>query len=227
MRNIITFKGENNRMHGVIVEKMPSIPAPVERGESIAIPGRDGEVWRGEGAFEPVAIAVQIWVRPTADLADVKNWLQGEGALRLGRDVNTWQARVSQGGVYIPCSFNDGWRNTVTFTCEPHRYAPDWEIEIAESGQVIRSVYPVTAKPLIQMQLSGDAEIAIGGAEFEIFDLTGAVWLDCDLLECYTATGLANNHMRGSFPALQPGNNTVTWTGGVEWMRITPRWRLR
>ena len=227
MRNIITFKGENNLMHGVVVEKLPSIPAPVERGESIAIPGRDGEVWRGEDAFEPVDIPVQIWVRPREDLAEVKNWLQGEGALQIGRDINTWQARVSAGGTYIPCAFNDGWKNTITFTCEPFRYAPAPGIDIRASGQVIKSVHPVASKPLIEVELTGDTVINIGATEVELFGLTGVVWLDCDLMECYTAEGLANDHMRGAFPRLEPGDNAVAWDSGVARMRITPRWRLR
>lgn len=226
MRNVITFKGENNFMYGVVVEKMPSIPAPQERGELITIPGRDGDVWRGEDAAQDVSIPVQLWVRPRPDLGPIKEWLSGEGELILGRDHNHWKARVSEPGAYVPCPFNDGWKVTVTFDCQPYRYAPSSPIAISSSPGTIRNIYKRPAMPLIQITLSGDAEINFCGTEFTLSDLTGTVWLDSELMECYTEDGLANNHMVGMFPKIPPGNSTITWTGGVQSMRVTPRWRV-
>lgn len=221
------WKGETNIMHGVVMEKMPSIPAPVERGEQIVIPGRDGEVWRGEDAAGDVLIPVQLWVRPRPDLSPVKEWLSGEGELYLGQDHNRWRARISEPGAYVPCPFNDGWKVTVTFDCQPYRIAPDDAITVTQSGSTVRNIYKRAALPLIRVELNGDAEMNICGTDVAISGLRGTVWLDCELLECYTEDGLANNHMVGRFPKIPPGSSTITWTSGVAAMRVTPRWRLK
>lgn len=226
MRNLMTWKGENNLMHGIVMEKMPSIPAPVERGEQIVIPGRDGEVWRGEDAAGDVLIPVQLWVRPRPDLSAVKEWLSGEGELYLGSDHNHWQARISEPGVYVPCAFNDGWKVTVTFECQPYRIAPDDTFTILTSPSSINNVYQRASLPLIQLELTGDAEINFCGTDITISDLTGTVWLDSEMMECYTEDGLANQRMVGKFPKIPPGTSTISWTSGVQSMRVSPRWRL-
>lgn len=227
MRNIMMWKGETNLMHGVVMEKMPSIPAPVERGEQIVIPGRDGEVWRGEDAAENVPIPVQLWVKPRADLSEVKEWLSGEGELFLGADHNHWRARVSEPGDYVPCAFNDGWRVTITFDCFPYRIAPDDTLTYLTSPGTIYNMYKRPAKPVIRLELAGDAEINFCGTEIAISGLTGTVWVDCELLECYTADGLAGNHMRGRFPVIPPGTSEISWTGDVQTMKVKPGWRLK
>lgn len=227
MRNVITFKGETNLRHGVVVTKLPNIPAPMERGETIVIPGRDGVAWRGEDAYDPVQLPVEIWVRPRPDLEAVKNWLQGSGELKIADSPNVWQARVSAGGDYILCKFADGWTNTVTFECMPFRFAPDRDLQILTSPYAIYNPYPIPAQPLLRVELTGDAEIDFCGTAFELFGLTGTVWLDVELMECYTASGLNNNHMRGEFPRIPSGRSTVQWEGGVTGLTVTPRWRLR
>ena len=222
----MAFKGVNNVMMGAVVEKMPSVPAPAERGESIVIPGRDGEVWRGEGVCEDVLIPVQLWITPRPDLGEVREWLSGEGLLRLGADVNAWQARVSEPGTYVPCAFNDGWKVTTTFECQPYRLAPATDIAVANQPFTIRNIYSRPARPLIELRLTGAATISFCGTSFSLSGLTGKVWIDAELLECYTGSGLANDHMTGAFPAIPPGESEISWTGGVSAMTVRPRWRL-
>ena len=34
-----------------------------------------------------------------------------------------------------------------------------------------------------------------------------------------------NNRMSGDFPTLSPGNSTISWTGNVTYLTVTPNWR--
>lgn len=225
LRNIIKFAGVSNQAYGVVVTSMPAIPAPLERGEAISIPGRSGDVWRGEGAYEAVQISVTLWVPPEADLAAVRGWLSGEGKLYIGSDPYYWRARVSAVTAYTPCVFNDGWTATVTFECMPFRHADGGIFTVTTNPYTVGNIFTAFAEPLIEINLTADAEISFCGTEFALTGLTGTVYVDCELQECYTADGVANDHMTGPFPVIPPGDSEISWTGGVSSMTVTPRWR--
>ena len=225
MKNIMTFNGISNAKHGVIITTMPTIPAPEERGEAIEIPGRNGELWRGEGAYQPITINVPIYVPPTASLPSVIGWLSGEGKLAFGADTAYWQARVSGETHYAPCTFNDGWETTLAFSCDPLRYVPTSAITITESPYTLSNPYTAYAEPLIEITGSGDVTLAVGDTSISLSGLSGTVTLDTSLQECYSDTTLKNDIMTGSFPVLAPGDNVISYSGSVTKLTIDPRWR--
>jgi len=51
------------------------------------------------------------------------------------------------------------------------------------------------------------------------------VTINSDLMDCYKDTLLKNNDMNGEFPVLIVGNNTISWTGIVTKVEITPNFR--
>lgn len=225
MKNIMTFNGISNVKYGVIITTMPTIPAPEERGEAIEIPGRNGELWRGEGAYQPITINVPIYVPPSAKLAEVIGWLSGEGQLTFGADTAYWRARVSGETHYSPCTFNDGWETTLTFSCDPLRYIPTNAITIAASPYTLSNPYTAYAEPLITVTGSGDVTLTIGDISISLTGLNGMVTLDTSLQECYSGTTLKNDIMTGSFPVLAPGDNVISYSGNVTSLTIDPRWR--
>jgi phage-related protein len=55
--------------------------------------------------------------------------------------------------------------------------------------------------------------------------ITDYLNIDCDTMDVYRqAAENKNNLMTGSFPVLPSGNSTVTFTGGISTVTITPRW---
>ena len=73
---------------------------------------------------------------------------------------------------------------------------------------------------------SGDVTLMVGGTQ--IVELTGieeGIVLDSEIQEAYWGETLQNSRMSGPFPALKPGANAISWSGGtVTSVKITPRW---
>ena len=80
------------------------------------------------------------------------------------------------------------------------------------------------AEPVVQVTLSGDAEITIGGYLFALTGLTGTVIIDTPKLECYQDYASKNGNMSGDYPIIPTAGAYVSWTGGVSKIVITPNW---
>lgn len=224
MRNIMYFGNYSNRDFGVIVNNPPPIPTPQERGESIEIPGQNGDIWKGEGVYQPITLVVPIWV-PTERLTQVRGWLTGSGKLKFDAGSLYWDARIGGETHFAPCPIGDGYSAAVTFICQPFRSIESEVIEITSNPQIITNPYSVYSEPLIEVQCAGDFALIVGGSTCIVEGLSGKVLLDSKYQECYQGGTLCNNHMSGAFPVLAVGENEISYSGSVTAIRIMPGWR--
>ena len=74
---------------------------------------------------------------------------------------------------------------------------------------------------------NGTFRITINDVSFQIKDVNGSVVIDSEILEAYTDTISMNNKMVGQFPILGMGENTIEWSGAIQFMEIRPRWRYK
>lgn len=225
MRNIMNFAGRSSVEFGIIVTTLPAIPTPEERGEAIEIPGRNGDIWDGEGAYMPITITVPIWVPPTASLTQVRGWLTGEGKLKFDNGSLYWDARVAGSPSFTPSNLNDGWTANIAFLCQPFRGVEGNDILVSSSPYTLQNPYSAYSEPLLAVECTGDFEINVNGTLASVTGLTGTVMLDTLLQACYQGTNLTNGAMTGAFHTLVPGENTISYTGDVTRITITPRWR--
>ena len=228
MRNYLKYGSYANTDFGIILPAPLVFPSPMERGEAIDIPGRDGVLWQSDGgAYGEIEAAVSMWIPPTADLASVRTWISGARNLEITHGATEYyKARVSSPLAPAPRDFGSGYDAVVTFAAEPFAYVKDaYGISVTASSTNVQNPYPVYALPLLVIDGSGDVEITVGGTTFTLDDLAAPVTLDCAIPECYDGSGPRNDIMRGAFPILAPGDNVVSWTGNVSSITITPRWR--
>ena len=79
-------------------------------------------------------------------------------------------------------------------------------------------------EPTITIQGTGDIELTINNKTFEVVELeSGRTYtIDCHLKEA--EDNLGNNILNntaGDFPELQPGANTISYTGSITSLTIT------
>ena len=225
--NIMTFKGITNRSLGVIVETMPALTTPMERGESVVIAGRDGTVWRSDDCFDMIDITPTLYV-PQSKIADARQWLTGSGDLSFGLNANWhYRARVSQSIPWQPLDFEDGYRAAVAFECQPFRYKNgSAKITVTRSGYAIRNEYGVPALPVLTVHGSGTGRISIGDTTCELTAITDGMVLDCEEYEAYYGNQALNHVMVGPFPFIPPGETGLIFTGGITSIELEPRWRM-
>ena len=84
--------------------------------------------------------------------------------------------------------------------------------------------------PLITVTGSGKGTVTAGTSTVTISDIpSGGIVLDCELQDAYSVDKLQNLNSlitveNNEFPKLTRGKNTITFTGGVESVKIVPRW---
>ena len=113
----------------------------------------------------------------------------------------------------------------ITFRCRPERFlnSGSQPTEVA-SGKKITNPTQYKALPLIHVTGSGNGTLIIQGQTITLKNLTDYINIDSEIMDCYRLPSEnMNSHMEGSFPALLTGENTVTYTGGISSVTITPR----
>lgn len=232
------FAGKDSFIdYGIIISTKPNIPSPKRRVSYIEVPGRDSNLRYDEGTYEDITLTVECTIkgeRIMERLDDIKGWLFSAGESDL---VFSFQAdRKYRAQVVNAIDFKQGFKITsqfvIVFNCRPFKYAVDNTPVIITTGlgTTLVNQGTVVSRPVIKVYCTGNGSFKINNREVTLEDVsTGSVILDSELEEAYYfeagAVVNANNQMSGEFPILDTGNNTITFTGGVTKLEITPNWR--
>lgn len=163
------------------------------------------------------------------NVANVREWLLSpKGYVKLSDDYNTDEYRLAvfNGKLdFEPTFSNHHALFDIAFNCKPQRYLTSGDIAVTvASGGTLVNPTGFDALPLITITGTGDAELSVNGTTVSLTDLDGGIVLDSDMQDAYYGILSANDKMSGDFPVLSAGTNTVTYTGGITSVSITPRW---
>lgn len=101
------------------------------------------------------------------------------------------------------------------------------DITLTTSGQFINNPYCVASEPVITLTGSGDITLIVGQYIILLEDIEGSITIDSRLQEAYNVDELQNGKMTGDFPKLAPGQNSISWTGNVTNVKVTPCFHCR
>lgn len=230
----MTWKGLTASGFGIYVTALPPIESAGRRDTPFTVPRKSGSVHVQDGSRDDIVKRVDLYmpyeqgVGVTA-LRAVMNWLSGSGELILSDEPERYyNARIVNAVDYSPwvTGFDDRIVE-VYFECEPFAYHLYAEPAAASSsGTQLRNPGLAEARPLIQCSGFGDVKFTIAGTEFTLTDIAGSadtsargsLYVDCRDMECYSQTEQGartsrNYRMIGAFPAIPPGDFTVSWQG--------------
>lgn len=114
----------------------------------------------------------------------------------------------------------------ITLRCRPERFllTGKYPISIATGG-IMSNPTKYNAKPLIKITGSGTGTLTVGDTTMSFTDLVDYLYIDCEKQDVFRLpTENRNSLMTGEFPLLIPGNTTITFTGGITGVEITPRY---
>lgn len=215
--------------YGILVEKRPPIPKPQRAIDYIEVPGRNGSLKVDDETYKDIIIPIQCSfgddnVAYKADL--VKAWLDsGEGPLILCNQPDKYYVAHVSDPVDISQEFKIFGKFLVNFRCQPFKYAVDNDvITLTESGIVTNSG-SISSEPIIVVTGTGDITLTINEVDIQLTSVSSYITIDSVLKDAHKDTTLQNSKMLGEFPVLQPGVNTISWTGTVTSLAITPNWR--
>lgn len=225
--NTFTYNGTSSSTYGIFIEHRPVMSFPKRVIESIAVPGRSGNLLFDTGAYENVTLTYQVAyrgsVRPTG--VDIATWLYQNDYLTL---TDTYEPSYFRKAVYVsPLNVTDiinvAGRATITFDCKPQRYLLSGLTVLSPTnGSSISNAYQ-PALPIITF--TGNGTLTVGSTVVTIAGNTGTMTLDCERQTAEVGGNNANNliTLSNGFPVLKNGSNTISWTG-ISTVRVTPNW---
>ena len=231
MQDWFEWNGTRCTEYGIYVSEQPPVTIPQERSVQTKIPGRPGTLTtlEGEDVYDEITLTATCFIRDPVLISSIAGWLKGGGtATFANRPGGFYHARIAN---QIPfekilrgnphCSF------AVIFRCSPpFWYASDVDdVEITTSSYVLVNPGSVYSEPIITVYGSGDITLIINDSFIELEGIEGSITLNSVIQEAYQGETLLNEKMEGEFPILKPGNNMISWTGGVSRLVVTPNWR--
>lgn len=234
MEKYLYFNGHNSSEFFCHIEHKPEIPVPEAKYEDYEVPGRNGKLHADLGYYDNVTVSYQLYFHgknPTAeDARNIKKWLAGTpGAHRLsdGYDPSFFYFATAKPGS-IKNILNRYGRFSVDFDCDPrHFLLAGYDAMDLENGQVLLNPLDQVALPYFEVSGDGnEGKILFNGVEFAVGTIADKkILCDCENWDAYLASGTnANSQIGGTWPSLQPGENTISWSGGVTGVILTPRW---
>ena len=225
------WNGASSRVMGIRLQAMPEIIRPEERVNHVTIPGRSGEltITEGEDIYNSYIQTIPMAVFTPEAVKDAERWLRGSGWVTFCSEPELKQkARVINAVTFKKHGRNsEYWDGDVQFYCDPIKYLiTEEEIEVTSSGTTVANPGDMVAFPKIAITGSGLITVSAGGKTLTIPNCVSGWVIDSEN-EWITQNGIPQvNACSGNFPVFNTGNNTVTFTGNVTKLTITPGWRF-
>lgn len=237
--NYFEYKGIRSSDMGIRIESKNVFSGPEFEMDFLPIPGRDGDLISGSGRFPNVQVTYSVFVPAksiselSAKITAIKAWLysglNSYHTLSDTYDTEFTRRAVFAGKMDIEDELNRIGIFTVSFSCQPYRYAVDGLTEIVlTNGSVINNPYPFVSKPMITFTGIGAGTLTIQSEDSNAtwsFTDTDGLTIDSEQMLCYSGTESRNDTVSGDgFPLLHPGENTIAFAGGITAVSVLPRW---
>lgn len=231
---MIFWAGKSSDDVGVIVEHYPALPRPARKAEAVQVPGRNGDFIYVQDAFENYEQPYDIYISaerikiPNAALY-VSQWLnrpKGYQKLEDSYEPQFFRLAYYNGPTDIENIMNRFGRSQIRFNCKPQRFSRQGEFpKTITAAETLLNPFAFPSLPLITVYGSGEGVLQIGGYTVRLLSIDEFVVLDCDTQNAYKGTKNKNNTISApEFPRLEPGENEISWQGGIEKIEIIPRW---
>lgn len=210
----------------IIVNKLPPIIKATKDVELIEIPGRDGFITSDLGNYKGVIKTVECTIKNTEKIDSICRWLTGGGEVIFSNELDKKYKAVIKNQIDFSKILRRFHSFIIQFECQPHKYNVDNEIiTVTTNFTNIYSNCSVISLPKVKIYGTGNLTININNKNIILNNILDYIIIDSELMDCYRETELKNNLMYGDFPELAPGINSISWTGTVNKIEITPNWR--
>ena len=238
MSSYFSFGSQSSSDFDMHIEKLPAVKSAKRKRTTVSVPGRNGDLHYSEDAYTNYPQPYECYFHgklPTPEQAHaIKAWLMPSGEyLRLedSYDPRYYRMATFIGPVDVLNYINEFGRCTISFDCAPQCYLKSGEhpVKFVSAGGIFNPTSH-KAKPIITVYGYGTGKVIIGGTTVEIKAINGTMILDCDREDAYSMSDGGemvneNGNIKAPyFPVLSPGENSVSFTGGIIHIEIVPRW---
>lgn len=226
-----TFRNKNNGIElnskylNTVINKRPPLPKPQRRINYIQIAGRHGALTEDLGSYEDIELEFECTIMDDVEHNSilVNSWLDGNGELYLSW-LDGYKFKVKN-VIFDGIDIDIVGEFKVKFICEPFKYLENELVTITKNNSTIYKYGTFESQPYLKIFATGDITLNINDRFIKFTGIEDYIELDSEMMECYKEHQNCNNKMYGEFPILKTGENKISWTGNVNKIEITPRWR--
>ena len=244
---MIVWAGTSNLDVGMVVEHYPKVIIPERKQEIQTVPGRNGDIVLSDGSFKNYEQPYQCFLDAKhlggleLVIPKLTAWLFGhEGYQRLEDSYfpDVYRMAYYSGGTEFISIFNEYGEGTLTFNCAPEKYLKSGERNIAlQRNTFLRNPTGFIAYPEIRVTPSetNRTDVTISFTKDGVtntmiisssaFENGQTVGLNTKEHRAHHGTTNLNQYVTGRFENMTLGRETtITYTGNVKQVLLTPRW---
>lgn len=236
VRNYLAYAGKSSKDFLLYISGPAVYDSPEADVELTSVPGKNGDIIRenaksGQRRFKNLDISYSAFFFDglPAKTAAVKSWLLspvGYQVLHDTYDPDFFRMAICKDALAFDVKGKKGASMELKFHCQPQRWSVEGQRKIRmERSGVIRNPYAFPSKPIIRVYGSGEGKLYVGTELITINSIDSYVDLNCETHNAYNASGFCNDTISSDdFPEFAPGKNNISWSGGIDYLEITPRW---
>ena len=228
--NFFCFNGYYSNEMGLIVAEKDIYSAPAYDQQFVSVPGRNGDIIIDNGRYNNTDVSYTCYCKDlSANMKAVRQWLCRPGYFKLTDPYDPLYFRYAAFASKLKVDellCNVG-KAELVFNCKPFRYSVAGQTKqtLTASG-TITNPESFASLPYIKITGSGAVTLNIGAKAYSFTSVPTYLEVNSELMSCYKGSTLYNNRIGFSeFPILQPGGNSISWTGSVTKVEIIPNWR--
>ncbi len=215
---------------GLIICELPPITKPKMRTTITKIDGRDGDIIEELG-YESYTKSIKIGLARNFDINQVIKYFTGSGELVMSNEPD----KIYNSQIIEKIDYEKLLRfktATVKFYTQPYKYKNNESpvvLNISSQESVsVNNIGLEPSKPIIKLTGSGTVGLSLNGSTILTYTFPAnetEVIIDSLIEEAYLNGVYKNRNMVGIFPILEPGTNTIGWSGLLTKIEIQPKSR--
>ena len=232
-----TFNGVSSTTHGLRVTNDYVINSTGNDVETVAVPGRDGDLLISKNRLKSVTLELPCTVLSNRKLTDagseISNWLNVDGYKDL---TLSWDPDFIYRSAFIETfeiaglmrQFGKVKLNFLTYPVK--FYKQGRTTQTLSNGATVNGIGNVNAKPIITLVGSGDCTLTINGRKTKLKAVQNRITLDMQANQVYSGNLQAWDKVVRSpqfqMPYLDAGRNLIRWDGNFI-VTMIPNWGVK
>ena len=220
----LTLNGTySDSITGLVISELPPVTKPMIRTQVEEIDGRDGDIITklGYSAYDKT---VRIGLMDADEIDNVISFFDSSGEVIFSNEPDKYYRYQILNQIDF-AQLLEIRTADVVFHVQPFKYsATETDIEESYGGADPKTLSVtnsgnIDAKPKITITGSGTIDLSLNGNQIFSIDMSGisTISIDAETMEATGGGVLRNRLVTGDYDAfvLQPGSNTLTWTGNI------------
>lgn len=232
-----TFNGVSSTTHGLRVTSDYVINSTGNDVETVAVPGRDGDLLISRNRLKSVTIELPCTVLSNRKLTDagseISNWLNVDGYkdFTLSWDPDFIYRSAFIETFEIASLMRQFGKVKLNFLTYPVKfYKQGRTTQTLSNGATVNGIGNVNAKPIITLVGSGDCTLTINGRKTKLRAVQNTITLDMQANQVYSGNLPAWDKVvrapQFQMPYLDAGRNLISWDGNFTASMI-PNWGVK